>query len=75
MMTAMNVFVILFLVLNTISFYLMDSVSDRFLEKPENIEINPTELSVYVFLRVLVKICAIGMFITIPLNIYYQLVN
>jgi hypothetical protein len=75
MMTAMNVFVILFLVLNTISFYLMDSVSDKFLEKPENIEIDPTELSVYVFLRVLVKICVIGMCITIPLNIYYQLVN
>lgn len=67
-MTMMYGFILAFLVLNTISFYLMDYATDRMMINKAD-ELTPRELSAFVTLRMMVWVSLLGMSTTIIINL------
>ena len=68
MIEILYAFIIAFLVLNTVSFYLLDYITDRMIiEKAK--ELTPKELSIYVYIRLVAGAAAVGVVVMIVLNL------
>lgn len=74
MMDLMYVFIASFFILNTLSFYVMDYVSDRLMFEKTS-QLTNHELSIYTFLRILTGISIIGIFVTVITNLCQNIIK
>jgi hypothetical protein len=74
MMITMYASCVAFLFLNTISFYILDDLSNKMMEN-KNTEIKDNDLLVYSFIRILAKIAGLSSGVTISYNFITTLIE